>query len=83
MLLEALPYAGLEDRDIPFGVQPPAVDDADTAMAAAGVHETLHARNRFRGGLAMQVEPAGGGVVSALQFSELSPVHARGHEAGF
>jgi hypothetical protein len=59
MLPEALPHEPLEDRDIPLGVQPPAVDDADAAMAVATiVDEPLQARDGFRGGLAMQVEPA-------------------------
>jgi hypothetical protein len=68
MLPEALSHARLEDREIPLGMQPPAVDDADAAMAVATiVDEPLQARDGFRGGLAMQVEPAAGGVFSALQ----------------
>ena len=83
MLLEAFPHARLEDRDLPLGMQPPAVDDADAAMltVAAIVDEPLHARDGFRGGLAMQVEPAGRGVFSTLQLPELTPVHAWGDEA--
>jgi hypothetical protein len=82
MLPEALPHARLEDRDIPLRVQPPAVDDADAAIAVATIiDEPLHARDGFRSGHAMQVEPAAGGVFSALQLSELTPVHAWGDEA--
>ena len=82
MLPEALPHAGLEDRDIPFGVQPSAVDDTDAAVTVATVvDEPLHAREGFRGGQTMQVEPAAGRMVSALQLSEFTPVHAWGDEA--
>ena len=79
---EALPHARLQDRDIPLGVQSPAVDDADAAMAVAAiVDEPLYARDGFLGGPAVQVEPAAGGVFSALQLSSLTPVHTWGNEA--
>jgi hypothetical protein len=82
MLSEALPHARLEDREIPLGMQPPAVDDADAAIVVVTiVDEPLQARDRFRGGLTMQIEPAAWGVLSTLQFSELTPVHTWSNEA--
>jgi hypothetical protein len=76
MLSEALPHARLEDREIPFGMQPPTVDDADAAIVVVTiVDEPLQARNGFRGGLTMQIEPAAWGVLCTLQFSELTSVH--------
>ena len=82
MLSEALPHARLEDREIPLGMQPPAVDDADAAIVVVTiVDEPLQARDGFRGSLTMQVEPAAWGVLSTLQFPELTPVHTWGNEA--
>ena len=53
------------------------MDDADTTMAVArSADETLQARDGFGGGLAVQVEPVTGDVFSALQFSELTAIHA-------
>jgi hypothetical protein len=48
MLPEALPHARLEDREIPLGMQPPAVDDADapTVMVTL-VDEPLHSSRRL------------------------------------
>jgi hypothetical protein len=37
MLSEALPHARLEDREIPLGMQPPAVDDADAAIVVVTI----------------------------------------------
>ena len=59
MASEILPHARLEDGHIPFGMQSAAVDDADASMAMApAVDELLHARDGFRGRLAVQVEHA-------------------------
>ena len=78
MAPEILPHARLEDRHIPFGMQPPAVDDADASVAMApAVDELLHVRDGFRGGLGVQVEPAAWGVVSALDPSKLTPIDTR------
>src|ERR1700732_2769835 len=82
MLSEALPHARLENREIPLGMQSPAVDDGDAAIVMVTiVDEPLQARDRFRGSLTMQVEPAAWGVLSTLQFSELTPVPPWGNEA--
>lgn len=63
-------------------MQPPAVDDADAAIVVVTiVDEPPQARDGFRGGLTMQVEPAAWGVLSTLQFSDLTPVHTWGNEA--
>ena len=75
---EILPHARLEDRHIPFGMQPPAVDDADASVAMApAVDELLHVRDSFGGGLGVQIEPAAWSVVSALDLSELAPIDTR------
>jgi hypothetical protein len=60
-------------------MQSPAVDDADASMALAlDVDELFHARDGFRGCLAVQVERAACGVVSAFEFSQFSPIDTRG-----
>ena len=78
MAPEIVPHTRLEDRHVPLGMQPPAVDDADAsvAMAPAG-NELLHVRDGFLGGLGVQVEPAAWSVVSALDRSELTPIDTR------
>lgn len=82
MLPQAFPHGPLENRHTPLGMQPPAVDDADAAMAAtAAVDEPPYACDGFRGRLAMKVEPIAGDVFSALQLPELTAVNARGDEA--
>jgi hypothetical protein len=63
-------------------MQPPAVDDGDAAIVVVTmVDEPLQARDGFRSGLTMQVEPAAWGLLSTLQFSKLTPVHTWGNEA--
>jgi hypothetical protein len=75
MAPEKLSHARLQDGDILLGVQASAVDDADTSMTEApALDELFHARDRFRGRLAVEIERAGGRIVSALQFSELAPI---------
>ena len=72
---EILPHARLEDGDVVLGMQSSPVDDADASVAiAAAVDELFHAREGFRGRLAVQVEHAAWGVVSALDLSKLAPI---------
>ncbi len=78
MAPEILPHTRLEDRHIPLGMHPPAVDDADASVAMASViDKPLHVRDGFRSGLGVQVEPAAWSVVSALDLSELTPIDTR------
>ena len=78
MLSKILPHARLEDGHVVFGMQSAAVDDTDAFVAAArAVDELVHARNRFCGGVAVQVEHAAWGVVAALDLSELAPIGTR------
>jgi hypothetical protein len=81
MLPEALTHPRLQDRDLPFGVCAPAMDDTDAAMADS-VDQAFHVRDSFRSGHAMQIEPAAGSMFPARQPSELTPVHTWGEEAG-
>jgi hypothetical protein len=59
-------------------MQSAAVDDGDASMALALViDELLHLRDGFRSRLAVQVESAGCGVVSAFDLSKLTPIDTR------
>ena len=79
MASEILSHARLEDGHIPCGMQSPAVHDADASFpvemaTAPAVDELFHVRDGFLGRLAVQVEEAAGGVVSALDLSERAPI---------
>jgi hypothetical protein len=77
MASQILAHARLEDGYISVGMQSAAVDDTDTTVAMALiVDELLHVRDGFRGRVAVQVEHATWGVVSALDLSELAPIDA-------
>src|SRR5580765_3019552 len=66
--LEKRPHARFEEGEVLFGMQSPAVNDADTAMAmVAAVDELFHARHGFRRRLAVQVERAACRIISALE----------------
>lgn len=82
MLSEKPPDGGLENRLVPFRVQPAAMHDADAAMAivATVLDEPLHAGDGLGGGDAMQVERVGCDVVSASELSQLTPVNAGSDE---
>ena len=78
MAAKILPHTRLEDRHIPFRMQPAAVDDANASVAMTPVvDELLYLRDSFRGGLGVQIEPAAWGVVSAPDPSELAPIDTR------
>lgn len=83
MLPEEFANACPEDRNVSLGAQSTAVHDADRAMTvAAALDERLHARQRFRGCLTMQVETAARGVLAAFQPPQFTPVDTMRDIAG-
>ena len=56
-------------------MQSTAVDDAYASVAMApAVDEMFHIRGRFLGRLAVEVEHAAWGVISALELAKLAPI---------
>lgn len=77
MLAQLVADPRLQDRHVPFRVQPPAMNDAHAAVAMARrIEETSERGIGFRGGLSVEIHPRGGLDVAAFQPAERALIDA-------